>query len=349
MDDIVVCKILDPGMRKRIGETIPLKLSKARGMEAKGLIHIPEPGETKPVPMPSVPVAAQGKSEAGVEVFNRNEYRKHSEYPRVAWVQDFSKYGGAEYSNLHVIRTGQKLGFDIVGVTPKTFNRSVIRDAQVVIVNNVFEFDEKQLKDLYWELFEYKKRFIKYDHDMRELRRLPKTRCLFERSAANVFLSNAHAKEYKKEHIYGISIPLAIDTAFWRNLRAERKPNTCIIPTYHKGPQNHDKIIAEHKDWQFTVIGNKLPTQKPNIHVLGKRTPEQMRELYNTHEHMVHCPAVLWAGERVYFEAMLCGCKTIINDNVGHKSWGAIERSSLEIAPYKFWELVENVIEKGKP
>ena len=346
-EDCVQCLIIDPSLKKRWGERLPFRISVARRMEREGKVKIIDPEEEKQTPTRSVPVISQHGTQQGVHVFSRNQYRQYSTWPRVAWVQDFSKYGGAEYSNLYMIRIGEQLGFDIIGVTPKTFIRKFIRDAEVVIVNNVFEFDEKQLNELYWELFEHKLKFIKYDHDMRELRRLPKTRCLFERSVFNVFLSPAHRAEYQKEHIDGICLPLAVDTGYWRNIRAERKPNTCIIPTYHKGPENHDRLIAQHKDWQFTVIGRTLPPKRGNVTLLNNVAPDKLRELYNKHEHMAHLPKVLWAGERVYLEAALCGCKTIINDMVGHSSYGFKPeqiKAECMTAPYKFWKEVEEIL-----
>jgi hypothetical protein len=340
-EETVLCAILDKAMKKRVGETMRFTLSKARVMERSGTVKIldPENNETT-----AEAVKRAETVDSPYRHYSRTEYRKHSNWPRVAWVQDFSKVGGAELSNLHVIKIGESLGFDIVGITPTNFNPRLIRDAQIVIVNNVFEFDEKQLHDIYWELFEHKKTFIKYDNDMRELRRLNKTRCLFERSATNIFLSPAHREAYRKEFIDGEVLPLAVDTGFWKPLAGERVPGSVIIPTYHKGAENHDRYIKDHPDCTFTVLGNRFPPTAKNIKLLNKQTPEKMRELFSSHETMVHLPAVLWAGERVYLEAMLCGCRCEVNENVGHRSWPTIDKDQIKKAPFEFWRIVESCL-----
>lgn len=331
MIPIVHCIVTDPALRKRVGDHIQLALPKAQRLEKEGKVKIGDsPDEVKTEINTSPVPTAQPR-------FKQN-------MKRVAWVQDLSKIGGAELSNRHVVDIGENLGYEIILITPSTFNPDIIQAADITILNNIFEFTKPQLDQIYWKLFEEKKPFIKYDHDMRELRRLHKTRCLFERSRVNIFISIAHLREYEKEHINGIAIPLAIDTDFWKldsTIIKENRIHT-VIPTYHKGIENHNKYIREHPEESFIVIGRIAPNKASNVKFLPKQSQEGMRGIFAQAKKVVHLPDRLWAGERVVLEAMLMGCDVVMNDNVGHKSWGSIDRSSLTNAPYKFWQAVRD-------
>jgi hypothetical protein len=63
-------------------------------------------------------------------------------------------------------------------------------------------------------------------------------------------------------------------------------------------------------------------------------------------------PDIVCAGERVVFEAALCGCAVEMNGNVGHKSWNydlsdtETLRETLRDAPFAFWRAVERYMQK---
>jgi hypothetical protein len=79
-----------------------------------------------------------------------------------------------------------------------------------------------------------------------------------------------------------------------------------------------------------------------------------MPALYSTAEYLVHQPDIVCAGERVIFEAALCGVPKIeMNGNVGHKSWNRDLsdteglRDWLRQAPFEFWKAVDAAL-RGK-
>lgn len=331
---------------------VNFKADRAKLLEKQGHVVICDKESEDDALTTKNPTVIPKQSKYPVQYLSRTGFDYHSakkKWPKIAWVQDYSKNGGAELSNFHVVGVGEKLGFDIVGVSPNNSQSHIINESDLVIINNVFEFDKKEMQDLYWCLFENRKKFIKYDHDMRELKRLHKTRCLFERSEFNVFISPAHAKAYGKEHIDGVYFPLAIDVDKYKGSGCKRG-NEILVPTFRKGPNNHKKYITEHKRDKFIVVDNNAMSALKNVDIVGKQTQENMIKLYSRCKAVLHQPQVLWAGERVYFEALLCGCEVIVNNNVGHVSYDYNKIGTdyiidkLKHAPYQFWKMVENIL-----
>ena len=295
------------------------------------------------------------------DINSRREFKRLGRKPRIAWVQDQSNLGGAELSNLHTIKIGLDCGFDIVVITPNKFNKNTLASSDIVVLNNIFEFEREQFNDIFDVLFFQAKPFIKYDHDLRELNRLNVTRKVFEHSLINVFISPAHYKAY--EDVYGkrladraLVLPLAINTSiFFHDSGVIRKANTAVIPTFVKGVEGHMAYIRNHPEIEFTALRANWRFEEKNVHKIGHASLDHMAKLYRQHEYMVHLPTARGAGERVYFEAMLCGCKPIVNENVSHQSWKdySAEDSGNEFknigelsewltnAPYKFWREVD--------
>jgi hypothetical protein len=77
-----------------------------------------------------------------------------------------------------------------------------------------------------------------------------------------------------------------------------------------------------------------------------------MPECYSRYEYVLHLPQKAGGGERVIFEAILCGCLVITNDNACHKSWSEqwdwqnrdVLEFQLRKAPFEFWKQIEQVI-----
>ena len=290
-----------------------------------------------------------------LSIEQRSSFMQSRRKMKIAWVQDQSSLGGAELSNIGVIKAGLDCGFDIVQVTPKRFNKNILLNSDIIILNNIFEFDVDQFADILSALFFFAKPYIKYDHDLRELKRLNITRRVFERSLFNVFISPAHYEAYAD--VYGERLidrskilPLSIDTDLFR-LRddLERKPKSAIIPTFAKNHEGHTAFMREHRDWTFTVMKTPHKFTDANVSQINSAPIERMAELYSKHEYMVHLPLSRGAGERVYFEAMMCGCKPIVNKNVSHESWNVEPphatyeevKDMLTLAPYTFWKEVD--------
>jgi len=280
-----------------------LEIEKARALQRSGEIRIVQRDESPS----SLPVNKQFVDPRSLYLFRKSFTKKEK---RIAWIQDFSRMGGAELSNCAVVKRGAELGYDIVGVHPSEFKPDILVQADAIILNNLFEFSELQYRQILWELFEHRKPYVKYDHDLRELKRLNKTRSIFERSKLNIFISPMHRDLYKKEFIYGDALPLGIDISDFAGGETGTRLDQTLIPVYHKGRGNHSRYMSEHKRERFIVIDRE------------KKVPyQEMLKMFKASKKVVHLPEQPWAGDRVYFEAILSGCEIVANDNVGHKSW----------------------------
>ena len=107
--------------------------------------------------------------------------------------------------------------------------------------------------------------------------------------------------------------------------------------------------IVKHPEIIFDVLGEQNIITGDNVRYKGRVRYEDMPKLYSEHEYFVHLLDEPRAGERVVFEAALCGCKVIANENVGHLSWSLLDnvdtlREALKQAPYAFWREVEGII-----
>lgn len=270
---------------------------------------------------------------------------------RVAWIQDNSRpHGGAETSNRCVVSVGESLGFDIVGVTPQHFHWEILEECDVAIVNNFFQFDQQQMRIVLDALWNRKKPYVKYEHDSREIGRHPFAARLFGESVMNVFLSPAHLANHKARlGVGGIALPLAIQTDLFRPVPgvARVSGKTLIVGGWNKGGKTAvslQKFMAENHSLSYSSVGFSVPGV---TEVLPHRQLKEMPALYSSAEWLVHYPDIVCAGERVVFEAALCGVpKIVMNDNVGHKSWNRDLsdteglRDWLHQAPFDFWKAV---------
>jgi len=274
---------------------------------------------------------------------------------RIAWIQDNSRpQGGAETSNRCVVAVGESLGFDIVGVTPQNFHREVLEECDVAIVNNFFQFEHRQMAAILSVLWEKKKPYVKYEHDSREIGRPDFSKRLFGESVLNVFLSPAHLENHKaKLGVDGITLPLAIQTEMFRPVSGvERDPKKALVVggwvRGGKVARSIVRYIEDHPELSFVSVGFDLPRASSVPH----RPLKDMPGLYSSAGWLVHLPDMVCAGERVIFEAALCGCRIMMNDKVGHKSWNRDLsdtdglRDWLRQAPFDFWKAVENAVRR---
>ena len=148
----------------------------------------------------------------------------------------------------------------------------------------------------------------------------------------------------------GICLPLAIETENYKQVKSiERKKNSAVVCNvrHFKTWKCLQIYINANKDMSFTIMGDKQVVAGDNVKRMDMVPAEQMPSVYSGHEYLVHLLDGLGAGERVVFEAALCGCKVIANNGVGHMSWqkdlNNLEeiRSWLDAAPYQFWKEME--------
>jgi len=271
---------------------------------------------------------------------------------RVAWVQDISRpHGGAECSNRTVVAAGEKLGHDIVGITPQNFNPWVLDQADVLIVNNFFQFGRAMFELITRRLWTDGAPYVVYSHDHRDLQARPAfAKKLFGASRLNVFISPRHMGNYVRGlGCEGAALPLAIDVELFRPVPGiERQEGLAlIVGGWMRGGKVGKELrafIQGNGDCRYLSVG--LPV--PGAELLPKQPLEKMPEVYSRASSLVHFPDMECAGERVVFEAALCGVREFhLGERVGHASWGydlsddAGLRKTLREAPVEFWRLVK--------
>ena len=276
----------------------------------------------------------------------------------VAWIQDDFIRGGAEISSELVMSIGRDLGYRIIQVTPKTQTKvieQILSISDFAVIGNFWNFNLDQVDVVLKAFYTDKLPYVKYEHDHRELTRPEFSYKLFRNSVLNIFLSPIHLENHKKSiGADGICLPLAIDVDFFHccdgKLRIPKTALVCNIRNFKRWIALQ-KYIDEHPEIEFHVITNGTPVVSgANVHRIEPVPYEKMPELYCKYEYLVHLLDGWGAGERVIFEAALCGCKIVANEWVGHMSWQYdltdIDglRDWLRLAPYKFWqEIYERV------
>jgi hypothetical protein len=348
MSIIVNCKCKSALMKASHGDEVCLELCMARRMEAAGDIIIVGRQDGQPMvkPIPEM---------NDTDYLYRLGFNDKETLTRIAWVQDYHKNGGAELSSQVVVSVGSKLGFDIVGITPENFNEEALQKCDLVILNNCFEFDERQFHIIQQTILGTgKKPYIKYEHDHRELwLRKPIGERFFQEAKKCFFISPAHLQrhadgfgEWIREK--AVVLPLAMRPERWKPVEGiQRKANSFFIPGYTKARETSDEFIKQHPGAEIALMGNNGPVLN-NVKILPEVTHDKMPAIYSEYETVVHLPGKPGSGERVLFEAILCGCKVITNSNGSHSSWDFwqdtnILREKLTAAPYTFWKEVSEI------
>jgi len=274
----------------------------------------------------------------------------------VAWIEDNFIRGGAEISSEFVRYVGTQLGFQIEIITQGSSDEAmkiIFSRSDLVIISNIWGFSQLQMRALLEAIYSDGLPYVKYEHDHRELDRPEFSRRLYENAAMNVFLSPIHMKNHEDRLGIDLSqnsvcLPLAIDADFYRPVQnVERKKGAALVCNmrHFKSWTKLQNYIDQHPEIKFTILSNN-----GNLNSRPMVAPEKMPEVYSEHEFLVHLLDGWGAGERVVFEAALCGCRIVANDHVGHMSWGrdladdAGLREWLKQAPYDFWREVDKRI-----
>jgi len=362
------CRVIDEDLKRHYGDFLFEDESKAHELASLGLVEFDtENGDEQQSSLtradqagspsaaaartPSVPPAHAPEYLKRTTGFNPNSAGR-----RVAWIQDFKKVGGAELSNYAVVKVGEQLGYDIVGVTPSLFDTRVLGQADLVVVNNFFEFSPSQLTTVRQLLHEKRVPYVKYEHDLRELRRVNISRPLFRDAALVVFISPLHQGIYQKAlgaecTARSVVLPLAIEVDVYKPAHGmKRERGLTIVPTPQKmNPHDLETYLGQNPDRNLLIIGQcAIPLPPQRVEYIKRCPRHEMVKHYSRCEFMLHQPVQDWAGERVYFESRLCGCTPIVNEKVGHVSWEFNDedmRDKLSRAPADFWKAVEEVVE----
>jgi len=146
-----------------------------------------------------------------------------------------------------------------------------------------------------------------------------------------------------------IALPVAIDDRPFVNKGLDRVKGSAISIYLPKQQHNLIEFIKNNiGKYKYMGLGNSKiqGLEIPRIKCVEN---VEMVDVYNQFEYVIHLPDTQSAGDRVYFEALLCGCKVITNRNVGHLSWGFDEsnhefiRERLRNAIVDFWYKIESI------
>jgi len=311
----------------------------------------------------------------------KNKFKSVGKRPLVGWVQDTNIYGGAELSNKVVIKAGEDLGYLFYVCTPESFDKNRLIECDFLVINNFFFFEPMQFHFILDLLFEYKKPYVKYEHDHREIigsdARPVLARLLFNQSFLNIFISPMQEKNHRR-HLGMIIdpyylLPPAIDTKIFKLLdNIERDPklavNTCGRLYQSKGYYNMLQFALNKKDLKFEIYTRDYKDmvgpfeQLKNVKVFPLVENDYLPKVYNRAAYTIHLPQALEACGRTIAEGILCGCKPLLNDNmgiksfidlhVGDKKWFRYDKfkSLIDQGPYSFWKAVwYHINELGKP
>jgi hypothetical protein len=363
MDDdvkMVKVEVIDPGMKIRSPIRTMDEVSALEG-EAKGLWKIigkneerKEQSEYEDGSMAPDPVINPMTRE---DLFGpSNTYQtKGLKKKRVAWVMDYSRNGGAEISSFTLIEIGRRCGFEIDVLTPKTKDLSdAFKRADLAVVGNMFQFGAGSMQIIQNSLFADRIPYVKYEHDGRELGRLALSRKLFGNSKLNVFISPLHYEKYRARlGCGGIVLPLAIDAGFYRPVKGiERKPDTALVCNVRTLCTwgSLQKFVNEHPKISFTVMAKDPMVRGKNVRATPMVHYKDMPKVYSAFEYLAHFLDGWKSGERIIFEAALCGCKILANDAVGHMSWKRDLTDAeglgrwLNDAVYRFWQEADDIL-----
>jgi hypothetical protein len=230
----------------------------------------------------------------------------------------------------------------------------------LVVVNNIFEFADTDFNFLMERLYSGRVPYVKYEHDHREItERKVKAQRLFDNATLSVFISplqrTNHVTAFGKQlEEKSIALPLAIDVSKFTLLDEMRIGNSVLVPSMEKCRENTVDFMVKHPEYCYTIVGYADFPAMPNVKVHNRAQVNEMPVLYNRHEFILHLPQKIGGGERVVFEAVLCGCKVITNDNSAHTSWiqhwdwkdRSVLEEQLQKAPYAFWKAIDSCLQK---
>lgn len=299
----------------------------------------------------------------------QDKSQQGKKYPEILWVQDTEKIGGSELSSMQTIRVGRRLGFDIGIMTPLNFSWESLHRAKLIILNNIWFFNNSQMGLLKRVMFEYQIPYVKYEHDSRHIQdeqRIEFARRLFLHSKCNFFISPKHLKNHQ-DHIYDMSethvLSLAIDPdVFQQNPKIKRINKTVVNAAgklhSNKGLMPVLSFASSFPDNEITIYTEtysglvQLFKNVKNVTIKPRVKNEELPDIYSASEYLVHLPVTFGAGERVVIEAALCGCKIISNEMSGHMSWPWMEkdpdidliREKITKAPYEFWKIINKIV-----
>jgi glycosyltransferase involved in cell wall biosynthesis len=283
----------------------------------------------------------------------------------IVWLQDCSsdeQVGGSEITSDAAYNHGKNLGFNAVIMTvsrTKILNMDldlVLEWGDWFVLNNIKYWMERYPGFL-TRIIETKS-FIRWEHDYLWDHGWPLEliKQIFTTSKMNVFMSPLHMREHIHRipeigaHPKNITMPSFVELKLFKPVDGVvRKPNSVIYAgrtVGHKGFNNVIDHARNNPSLSYDVynLDNVLYDNLPaNITIKGAVVHTELPAIYSSYEHCIHLPNWTEPAGRSVVEATLCGCKCILNDNVGIKSYPWFTqnidklRTALQIQTALFW------------
>ncbi len=177
-------------------------------------------------------------------------------------------------------------------------------------------------------------------------------RTLFEKAKLNVFLSPLHASTFHriypaiKEKTFVLK-PV-IDVERFTN---QKKTRDIAYASYGgmseaKGFYNIREQFPDEDIIFFGSNSRQLADKHKFGHEIGRIPYDEMPNFLNRVEHYVHMPRWPEPHGLIVNQAALCGCKLVVNDNVGalSHSFDILDRDHYHDHVRSFWEAVEIIV-----
>lgn len=269
----------------------------------------------------------------------------------ILWLSDFTTIevpaGGAEITDSYVIQAGRFLGYDIMVLRPRDCTLASLDAADLIILSNNFEFSDSIKSEII-----KRKKYIAYSHDIGRWGAVVKRNSLlFKNAEASIFLSPGHRDNLKfaltgAKNILCIPphIPLTFyDRGYIRNSNVmyagtlyDGKGLTNIMQVMKQNPQLNFDLY--YKCFQDRIVSQL--TGYKNCKLCGYVPKEQLVDVYNKYEYFVHLPIMYECFGRAVTEALLSGCKLLVNQNIGLLSYNwdiKTTRENTMNAHFFFW------------
>lgn len=168
---------------------------------------------------------------------------------------------------------------------------------------------------------------------------------LIQNAAFNIFLSPLHLNEWSK--FTRFEIPNAfvyfqrIDDKIFNNQNIERPVNVLYVGAINEAKGVSEMQLIFGDNIRFIGRGDVNLINPENY--IGVGTPEQIAFAMNSSKYFVHMPNWKEASARTVVEAAMCGCKLIVNENVGACSFGITDLANPYNGHKSFNELVSAI------
>jgi len=273
--------------------------------------------------------------------------------------------GGAQFNDYRMIRFGEReRGTTIDVVTPHFFAATDFEEFDLLILSNIVSFDKTALSQILKT-----KPYVTFNHDFNfcnfRLYNPARATCkdcpgvkwwkkTFERSQLNIFLSPLHRKAHEIVFEKSLGrecwIPSNLDVdKFVADESVKRVPGTVVginCLEAFKGRYEVHKYVEAHPELQFTFAGQSPSINQPNCSYVPFVKPKDMPGFLSKFEYGINLPSNVDPFCRVAAEMLLCGLKSIHNDNVGFFSYPWNYSSQVEVRNYLrqsgagFWDEV---------